>query len=149
MDVEPFLVASVLEGILAQRLGRCICQHCKAPIPLDEAVKHRLSREEHTLFKNGMSFKGTGCEKCDNTGQRGRIGYYEVLTLTSAMRVAITDGRTSRPEIIRTAAAGHVSMRQDGVIKAAQGLTTIEEVLRATQDADDISDRNAAKAATH
>jgi type II secretory ATPase GspE/PulE/Tfp pilus assembly ATPase PilB-like protein len=150
MDVEPFLVASVLEGILAQRLGRRICQHCKTTIPLDEATKHRLSREEHALFKNGMSFKGAGCDKCDNSGNRGRVGYYEVLTVTSPMRVAITEGRTSRPEITRTAAPGHVSMRQDGVFKAAQGFTTIEEVLRATQDADDITDRNAAKAAgTH
>jgi type II secretory ATPase GspE/PulE/Tfp pilus assembly ATPase PilB-like protein len=147
MDVEPFLVASVLEGILAQRLGRRICQHCKAPIPLDEAVKHRLSRDEHALFKGGMSFKGAGCDKCDNTGHRGRIGYYEVMTVTSPMRVAITEGRTSSPEILRTAAPGHVGMRQDGVIKAALGQTTIEEVLRATQDADDIIERGATTAA--
>jgi len=138
MDVEPFLVASVLEGIVAQRLGRKICQVCRQTTPLTEAVRHRLSKDEHLLFKDGNSFIGPGCDKCDNSGSRGRIGYYEVMTITSAMRAAITEGRTSRNEILRTAATSHVSMRQDGVIKAAQGLTTIEEVLRATQDAEDL-----------
>lgn len=138
MDVEPFLVASVLEGIVAQRLGRRICQICKSPAPLTETVKHRLTRDEQALFKNAMSFVGAGCDKCDNSGCRGRVGYYEVLTLTTAMRSAITEGRTSRNEILRTAAASHVSMRADGVIKASQGFTTIEEVLRATQDAEDL-----------
>jgi type II secretory ATPase GspE/PulE/Tfp pilus assembly ATPase PilB-like protein len=140
MDVEPFLVASVLEGILAQRLGRRICEYCNQPVPLAEAVKHRLSREEHAMFKGGMSFKGAGCERCDNSGCKGRIGFFEMLTVTSAMRAAITDGRTSRMELLRTAGARHVTMRQDGVVKAAGGETTVEEVLRATQDAEDFTE---------
>jgi len=138
MDVEPFLVASVLEGIVAQRLGRRICQLCKTLTPLTETVKHRLTKDEQALFRDGNSFIGAGCDKCDNSGCRGRVGYYEVLTLTTAMRTAITEGRTSRNEILRTAAPTHVSMRADGVIKASQGFTTIEEVLRATQDAEDL-----------
>ncbi|MGE3107595.1 MAG: GspE/PulE family protein [Phycisphaerales bacterium] len=141
MDVEPFLVASVLEGIVAQRLGRRICQVCKRPVALTEAVRHRLTKDEQGLFKDGMSFAGAGCDKCDNSGCRGRVGYYEVLTITPSMRAAITEGRTSRNEILRTALPSHVTMRQDGVIKAAQGFTTIEEVLRATQDAEDFGSK--------
>jgi type II secretory ATPase GspE/PulE/Tfp pilus assembly ATPase PilB-like protein len=145
MDVEPFLVASVLEGILAQRLGRRICGHCRETIPLSEAVKHRLSREEHAMFKDGLSFKGAGCDKCDKSGYRGRIGFFEMLTVTASMRAAITEGHTSRMELLRTASPEHVSMREDGVVKAAEGLTTIEEVLRATQDAEELNGVSHAK----
>ena len=62
-----------------------------------------------------------------------------MLTVTAAMRAAITDGRISRLELLRTASPEHVSMREDGVVKAAEGLTTIEEVLRATQDAEELN----------
>lgn len=137
MDVEPFLVASVLEGIVAQRLGRRLCSGCRRRVALTEAVRHRLSPRELALFDRGEGWTGAGCERCENTGYRGRVGYYEVLNLTPALRAAITDGRTSRPEMLAVAGAGHVSMRMDGVIKAASGETTMDEVLRATQDADE------------
>jgi type II secretory ATPase GspE/PulE/Tfp pilus assembly ATPase PilB-like protein len=136
MDVEPFLVASVIEGILAQRLGRQLCQNCKRPAPLQETARHRLSASEQALFANGMAWEGGGCDKCDNSGYKGRIGFFEVLLVTPAMRTAITEGRTAAYEISATADPNHVTMRRDGLIKAASGLTTVDEVLRATQDTD-------------
>jgi len=76
-----------------------------------------------------MSFKGAGCDKCENTGYRSRIGYYEMLLVTGPMRAAITAGRTSSPELLATAAAGHITMRRDGLIKASKGMTAVDEVL--------------------
>lgn len=134
MDVEPFLVASVLEGILAQRLGRHLCRFCRVPRPLDEAVRHRITASEQALFPSGTGYVGAGCDKCENSGFKGRLGFFEVLMVTSAMRTAITEGRTAAYEILSTAASDHVTMRQDGLIKAGRGETTVDEVLRATQD---------------
>jgi type II secretory ATPase GspE/PulE/Tfp pilus assembly ATPase PilB-like protein len=138
MDVEPFLVASVIEGVLAQRLGRRVCQNCKRPAPLTEPVRHRLSKSELEMFPGGsgggVGFVGAGCDVCENSGCKGRVGFYELLMVTPAMREAITRGRTSAPEILATAGPTHVSMRRDGLIKASRGFTTVDEVLRATQD---------------
>jgi len=138
MDVEPFLVASVLEGIVAQRLGRKLCTGCRQRIALTEAVRHRLSGPELALFDRGQGWMGAGCDRCENAGFRGRVGFYEVLALTPGLRAAITDGRTSRQDLLGVAGPSHVSMRMDGVIKAAAGETTMDEVLRATQDADEV-----------
>lgn len=139
MDVEPFLVASVLEGILAQRLGRRLCQTCRAPMPLDETSRHRLTSHEQSLFGStgpgtGQGFGPVGCDKCEGTGFKGRLGFFEVLMVTPAMRSAITEGRTAAYEILATAGADHVSMRGDGLVKASRGMTTVDEVLRSTQD---------------
>ncbi len=137
MDVEPFLVASVLEGIVAQRLGRRLCPACRERVALTEAVRHRLTPREAAMFAGGQGWRGAGCDRCEGTGHRGRIGFYEVLNVAAPLRAAITEGRTSRHELLAVAGADHVSMRMDGVIKAAAGDTTMDEVLRATQDADE------------
>ncbi|MFN0011136.1 MAG: GspE/PulE family protein [Phycisphaerales bacterium] len=134
MEIEPFLLASVVEGVLAQRLGRRICRACRAPVPIPEALQHRILPDERPLFPSMTSFRGVGCKECENSGYHGRLGYYELLTITPAMRAAITQGRTSTPELTKTADASHVSMRRDGLVKASRGETTLEEVLRATQD---------------
>lgn len=135
MDIEPFLLASVVEAVIAQRLGRRMCQVCKQPVDIPEALQHRILPDERPLFPGMRAFKGPGCKECDNSGTRGRVGYYEVLVLTAGMRSAITQGRTSAPELLKTAAPGHITMRRDGLNKAALGLTSVDEVLRATQDA--------------
>ncbi|MBX3357766.1 MAG: type II/IV secretion system protein [Phycisphaeraceae bacterium] len=136
MDVEPFLVASVLEGIIAQRLGRRLCRHCLRRDPIAEALLHRLSADELALFPASEGWVGSGCDECDASGFRGRVGFHEMLLVTPAMREAITEGRTARHELLRTASTSHVTMRRDGLEKAAAGTTTVDEVLRATQDAD-------------
>jgi len=134
MDIEPFLLSSVLEGVLAQRLGRRICPTCVTKVQIAETLQHRILDAEKPLFPGMMGFVGGGCEKCDNTGYRGRIGYYELLMLTPAMRASITGGKTSTPELLQTAEPGYITMRRDGLLKASQGATTVDEVLRATQD---------------
>lgn len=133
MGVEPYLLASVLEGVIAQRLGRRICAHCSERTPLSEAVRHRLSKSELAMFDGEKGWIGAGCEKCGRSGYRGRIGFYEVLELNADLREVINRRGTAR-ELLRSASANHVAMRTDGIEKAAQGQTTVEEVLRATQD---------------
>src|SRR6185295_6751138 len=115
-----------------QRLGRRVCQACKTPTPLPEELRHRLAPQELAMFKNGMCWRGAGCDKCDNSGYRGRIGFFEVILTSGALRQAISE-RTGASELARIAAPFYVSMRRDGVMKAATGWTTVEEVLRATQ----------------
>jgi general secretion pathway protein E len=135
MGVEPYLVASVIEGLLAQRLGRRICQFCKQKAPMPEEVEHRLSAAELAMF-NGQVSRGTGCEKCSRSGYLGRLGYFEFIRINAPLRRAIAENRPVT-ELARLADSSFSTMRQDWIRKAAAGLTTIEEVLRATQDAED------------
>jgi type IV pilus assembly protein PilB len=137
MDVEPFLLASVLEGVIAQRLGRRVCASCARKVPISEAQAHRLSAEERALFAGDLCTAGAGCEKCSSSGYRGRQGFYELLVINSALRQAVSQ-RQSAQELLALAGPEHVTMRGDGMRKAAEGLTTIDEVLRTTQDADAI-----------
>ncbi len=139
MDIEPFLLSSVLEGVLAQRLGRRICPTCSTRVVIADALQHRILEVERPLFPGMMGYVGAGCEKCDNTGYRGRIGYYELLMLTPAMRAGITSGKTSTPELLTTAEPGYITMRRDGLLKASKGMTTVDEVLRATQDVGEVT----------
>ena len=136
MDAEPFLVASVLEGLLAQRLGRRICQHCREQIPPEEDMAQRLRTDERELF-GGRAWRGAGCEKCNNTGYLGRLGYFELLRINPAMRAAISTS-ASQSELREAAGDDFSLMRQDGILRAVEGETTIEEVLRATQDSDEM-----------
>lgn len=144
MRVEPFLVASVLEGVVAQRLGRRICPHCRAKQPIPEAIAHRISPTELEMF-NGECSYGQGCERCNETGYTGRLGFFEVLEITPTMRRVISQ-RKGTQEILAAAHANHMPMRTDGLIKAAAGHTTIQEVLRATQDVEEEAQERAATA---
>ena len=135
MGAEPYLVASVLEGLLAQRLGRRICTHCKTRVPMPEDLLHRLPPEEAARLE-GMMYVGTGCEKCSNTGFRGRLGFYELVKISPTLRAGISEGR-SLMDLRNMLGEDFVSMREDGIRKAIDGLSTPEEVLRATQDVDD------------
>ena len=134
MGVEPYLVASVLEGALAQRLGRRICEDCKKQVPLSDDLSHRLNTEERAIFSNGM-WIGEGCEKCNNSGSKGRVGFFELVVVNAALRAAISDNR-SAADLTASLSQSHITMRQDAFAKAASGITTIAEVLRATQDTD-------------
>ena len=141
MGAEPYLVASVLEGVLAQRLGRRICMQCRQPIPMPEDISHRLQPQELALFK-GQAWRGTGqgpkgqCDECNGSGYRGRVGYFELLVVNSTLRRAIAENK-SAASLAAVASETYRTMREDGVERAVEGVTTIEEVLRATQDAED------------
>ena len=136
MDAEPYLVASVLEGLLAQRLGRRVCENCAKRVPLDEDLAHRLSPKERAQFEVGVN-RGMGCEKCGNSGYRGRLGFYELVRINNQLRATIAENES----VLKLRAAigdDFRTMREDGMEKAVDGWTTPEEVLRATQDADEI-----------
>ena len=130
MGLEPFLTGSSLEGVLAQRLVRKICSHCKEPHTPEEEV---LQRVGHRSANGGRFFRGTGCRHCRQTGYAGRLGIFELLRVTKPVRQAVTK-RATAAEILAIAPDDHEPMREDGFRKAASGLTTIEEVLRVTQD---------------
>ncbi len=136
MGIEPFLLASVLEGMLAQRLGRRLCQSCKAPAPLAEELTHRLSADELALFPGRNAWRGKGCEKCDNSGFKRRVGFYELFVTTPGLRSAIGQRMNAR-DLLKFAPADFTTMRRDGLIKASQGFTAVSEVLRATQDVEE------------
>ncbi|MHC4776689.1 MAG: GspE/PulE family protein, partial [Planctomycetota bacterium] len=135
MGVEPYLAASVLEGALAQRLGRRVCPQCRRQTPMPEDVSHRLAPDELGRF-NGQVWVGDGCTRCNNSGYLGRIGFFELIRVNAALRRGISENR-STVQLLPLVDETFTNMRADGLIKAAEGLTTIEEVLRATQDTED------------
>lgn len=131
MGIEPFLLASVLEGILGQRLGRRICKGCRRELPVPPEALKRMVESERALFRT--AYQGAGCEICDGTGYKGRVSFCELFPSNPAFRAAIGE-RKSAFEILKTAPSNFVTMRRDGLIKAAAGVTTLSEVFRATQD---------------
>ena len=128
LGVESFLVATVLRGVLAQRLVRRICPQCRQEIEVDPA--HRRLVEEVATVDGFQA--GTGCQRCRGTGFSGRIGVFELLVPDSSIADAIAS-RVPHRELLETARrAGLQSMRHDGLCKVAEGVTTVEEVLAAT-----------------
>ncbi len=128
MGVEPFLIASSLNGVMAQRLVRTICTHCREEMALDSGIAYRLKSigVEPTECR---SFRGRGCEHCRNTGYRGRTGIFELLIFGPALRELITRQR-STSELQAAALAGAMGIREDGLRKASAGITTYDELLR-------------------
>jgi type II secretory ATPase GspE/PulE/Tfp pilus assembly ATPase PilB-like protein len=135
MGVEPFLLASVLEGVLAQRLGRRLCAACRSLAPIPDAELHRLSSDELAMFSGKAGWTANGCDACGGRGFAGRVGFFELLVINSALRAAISERRASH-QLLSLASSDHQSMRRDGLVKAADGVTTIDQVLRTTQDAE-------------
>ncbi|MFI4881083.1 MAG: GspE/PulE family protein [Phycisphaerales bacterium JB064] len=132
MGIEPFLLASVLEAVIAQRLGRRLSAKFAYPHRPTESELLRMTAEERALF-DGADGEAIDSHDAREAVFKGRIGFYEVLTVTRAMRSAIGE-RVNAQKLLETAATAHITMRRDGLLKAAQGMTTVGEVLRATQD---------------
>jgi len=129
MGVEPFLITSSLNAILAQRLVRTICPDCKYSYKPPQNIIKDLG-VPRAKQKGIKLYAGKGCPKCINTGYRGRIGIYELLVVSSAIRKMImsnTDSETIKEQAIKE---GMITLRNDGLHKATMGLTTVEEVLR-------------------
>ena len=133
MGIEPYLVASVLEGVLAQRLGRRLAPEHRQHVAMPEDVEHRLTAAEKELF-NGQAWISN--PSAGDLGFHGRVGFFELIRVNSQLRAGISDN-LSKAELIKLLDADFRNMRQDGLLKAAEGVTTIEEVLRATQDVED------------
>jgi general secretion pathway protein E len=130
MGVESYLISSSLLCIQAQRLVRRICNHCAKPHSLtpDEAQVLQVNAQDYPLAR-----KGTGCERCGETGYRGRIGLYELLVMSDTIRHEIAvgaDANVIRAQAIRE---GMKTLREDALEKLAAGMTTPEEVVRVTR----------------
>ncbi|MEX0876013.1 MAG: ATPase, T2SS/T4P/T4SS family [Phycisphaerales bacterium] len=129
IGLEPFLVGAALNGVLAQRLLRRLCQHCKKMVTPSEEMSEFLEMQ-------GLPVKemwgGDGCEKCRNTGYSGRVGIYEMLAIDDSLRDIIARN-PNVSEFRRTCLErGMNSLRQDGINKASSGMTSVQEVLRVT-----------------
>ena len=131
MGIEPFLVATSVNLIQAQRLIRRICKDCKKehPTPIEALVEIGFSPEEAGSVK---TYKGKGCPSCNDTGYKGRIGLYEVMEITDEIRELILIGASSLELRKKSIEDGMVTLRGSGLQKIRNGVTTIEEVLRET-----------------
>ncbi|HKH11015.1 MAG TPA: ATPase, T2SS/T4P/T4SS family [Rubrobacter sp.] len=131
MGVEPFLTSSAVDCVIAQRLARRLCGRCKRPTELGEEALSAIGFPPDGLPEGRWNFHETvGCDRCSGTGYRGRIGIYEMMILTDEIRELVLR-RASSDEMGRVAeASGMVRLREAGLRKAAQGITTVEEVLR-------------------
>ncbi len=130
MGVEPFLIASSLRGVLAQRLVRQVCSQCRREMTPSDAMLRRMG---HRAGEEGRWYEGAGCRACREVGYLGRAGLFELLTVNDAVREAI-NRRDNSEQIRQSLGPAHVSMAEDGYRKAATGMTTLEEVLRVTHE---------------
>ncbi|MBU4580447.1 Flp pilus assembly complex ATPase component TadA [Patescibacteria group bacterium] len=150
MKIEPFLIATTINVIIAQRLVRRLCPECRKPYHLDKDALNNLSKKidlEKILnivnkekianvkkWENHVFYKPEGCDRCQKEGYKGRVGVYEVLKSNEAIRVMVNKG--SNADLIQKQAVGDgmLTMLEDGFVKFVQGITSIEEVLRVTQE---------------
>jgi len=146
MKVEPFLLASTLNVIVAQRLVRKICSECKEELKVPDNVFKEVETELKKINKDFWPeelkasgsikfYHGVGCEKCNKTGYKGRLAIAEVLANTDTLKDIVSSGKmdteTLKKEFL---AQGLLDVKQDGILKALRGLTTIEEIMRATRE---------------
>jgi type IV pilus assembly protein PilB len=133
MGIEPFLISSAVILIVAQRLVRKICMDCREPIKVHPQLLIDLGVPPDEV-KTFPTYKGKGCPICNNTGYKGRIGLYEVMPMKEEIKELVL-ARASTSEIKKEAIRlGMKTLRQSGIIKIREGITTIEEVLRTTID---------------
>lgn len=133
IGVEPYLIASALKGVISQRLVRRICEHCRRSYTPDEAEQRRLGLAP----KAGRTFyKGAGCPHCFDTGYRGRIAVFEMMEVTPEVRDAISarHSRAALQQQLDGSAGGFVSLQQNAARLVEQGITTVEEVTRVTNE---------------
>jgi len=126
--VEPFLISSSLEGVLAQRLVRRICANCREQCEVESSVRDQVTAISGGKVE-GQFFRGKGCDECRGTGYRGRVGIFELLPITNELRELILQKR-SNAELKSAAQKTMLTMHQDALQKAAAGVTTLEEILR-------------------
>jgi len=131
MGIEPFLVATSVNLIQAQRLIRRVCKDCKQEhqTPVEALIEVGFSSEEAKAIK---TYKGKGCSTCNNTGYKGRIGLYEVMEITDEIRELILIGASALELRKKAIDDGMITLRDSGLYKIRLGVTTPEEVVRET-----------------
>ena len=132
MGIEPFLVASSVEAVMAQRLVRTICPHCKVEQPVERNYLRKIGFPEEEIATTRF-WRGAGCEECRQLGYQGRMGIYELLILNEMLRPLILNRSPSSTIANKAIEGGMRTLRTDGWTKVRAGQTTIEEVLRVTQ----------------
>lgn len=132
MGVEPYLITSSVVGVLAQRLVRRLCATCKVPTSLPEVTRKTLGLT--TSESTGPFYKAVGCADCRQTGYRGRAGIHELLVMDDALRAAILAGEDATALHNRAVQGGMKTLHLDGLRKVAEGVTSLDELLRVTQD---------------
>jgi type IV pilus assembly protein PilB len=131
MGIEPFLVATATQLIAAQRLVRRICGNCKEPVDMTPQAVANLGYKKDEVGTFTI-FKGRGCEKCNNTGYKGRVGLIEVMQIDDDIRDLILAGGTAIDIKKKAIENGMITLRRSGLIKIKDGMTTVEEVVRET-----------------
>jgi len=133
MGIEPFLVSSSLECLIAQRLVRRICPKCKVPLKNSRELIEQIARDTGAAADNIVIYEGKGCQECRFTGFRGRTAIHEVLVINQPIRNLILEHASSQQIKQKAVALGMRSLRQSGLKKVLEGETTYTEVIRVTQ----------------
>ena len=142
MGVKPFLITSSIRGIVSQRLVRRICEFCKEEIEIEAAVAEEVRKElkdikaqdlDPALLQGMKLYKGKGCEKCNNLGYKGRVAVFEILALEREVGQLVIQNAPDAELEDMAKKHGMITLKQDGFIKALQGVTTLEEIFRIAQ----------------
>jgi type II secretory ATPase GspE/PulE/Tfp pilus assembly ATPase PilB-like protein len=144
MGVEPYLLATTVEGVVGQRLVRILCERCVETYTPSPQVLDQLG-DSASAFEGATLRRGKGCQECHDTGYRGRVGIFEMIRVNDALRETIMN-RPSSAQVRQAIGPAFVSMRQDGYRKVLAGTTSLEEVWRVTQDTQENGSPLASKA---
>ncbi|MFH1046665.1 MAG: ATPase, T2SS/T4P/T4SS family, partial [Patescibacteria group bacterium] len=146
MHLEPFLLGATMNLAIAQRLGRKLCERCKTPANVPDEIREKVRQEiqeipDEYLEESGLSkdgplvfYRGRGCLRCQDTGYVGRVAVAEVLEFNDELRHLVTKGFPLEEVLRVTKEQRMITIRQDALLKALEGFTTIEEVMRITAD---------------
>ncbi len=143
MEVEPFLIASSLAMVMAQRLVRKVCDHCRSELEIPASKVEEIKQQLMTVPKKHLDmvgvdlndikfYKGLGCEYCGNSGFKGRVALYEVMEMTETLQQLTIQKASGNVIFDQAVKEGMITMRQDGFIKSILGVTTLDEVYRVT-----------------
>jgi type IV pilus assembly protein PilB len=144
MKIKPFLLPATLNIVIGQRLGHRLCPYCKEKVRPNKEVEKMILKEISQLPETSKSFftapnpiyvyKPKGCPKCNNKGEKGRVGIFEILRMTPELEKVIIEDPTESKIAAEARRQGMITMRQDAMIKALQGLISVEEVFRTTEE---------------
>lgn len=142
LGVKPFLLAPALRAVMGQRLVRRLCAACKKPVTLEPAHLERLRAIFSQIppgltvpaFEQSKFFGPAGCDQCDHIGYKGRMGIYEIYEMNAPLADIISKGAVGEHEVQKTAIeSGMITMAQDGVLKALEGITSLDEVFKVAE----------------